>query len=79
MVHAQFLNKIIQLAIKNQMKMLAMQNTLICVTQVIVMIVGMVAITLLLDKIREYLFRLCKLDKLEMAVAGKLDVHFPLT
>ena len=43
------------------------------------MIVGMVVITLLLDKIRAYLFKLWKLDKLEMTVAGKLDTHFLLT
>lgn len=77
--HAQLWDKIIQPAITNQMKVLATQNTLICVMRVIGMIVGRVVITLLLDKIREYLFRLCKLDKLEMVVAGKLDAHFPLT
>lgn len=77
--HAQLWDKIIQPTITNQMKVLATQNTLICVTRVIGMIAGIVVITLLLDKIREYLFRLCKLDKLEMIVAGKLDAHFPLT
>ena len=77
--HAQLWDKVIQPAITNQMKVLATQNTLICVTEVIVMIVGMVTVTLLLDKIREYLFRLCKIDKLETAVAGRVDAHFPLT
>lgn len=77
--HAQLWDKIIQPAITNQMKVLAAQNMLSCVAQIIAMIVGMVVITLLLDKIREYLFRLFKLDKLEMAVARKLDEHFPLT
>lgn len=77
--HAQLWDKIIQPAITNQMKVLATQNTLICVTRVIGMIAGIVVITLLLDKIREYLFRLCKLDKLEMTVAGKLDAYFQLT
>lgn len=77
--HALLWDKVIQPAITNQMKVLATQNTLICVTRVIVMIAGIVVITLLLDKIREYLFRLCKLDKLEMTVAGKLDAYFPLT
>jgi len=77
--HAQLWDKIIQPAITDMMKILAEQNTLICVAQVIGMIVGLVVITLLLDKIREALFRICKIDKLEMTLAGKLDTHFPLT
>lgn len=76
--HAQLWDKIIQPTITNHMKVLATKNTLICVIQVIAIIVGIVVITLLLDKIREYLFRLCKFDKIEMAVAEKLEVHFPL-
>lgn len=77
--HAQLWDKVIQPTISNQMKMLATQKIFVCVAEIVGMIAGIVVVALLLDKIREYLFKLCKFNKLEMRTAEYLDAHFPLT
>lgn len=77
--HAQLWDKIIQPAIKVQMKLLVLSNTFNCVIQVVGIIIGIVFITLVIDKIRGLVFKIVKFDKLELIIAGFLNLHFPLT